>query len=182
MTHELVFAGFGGQGIMFMGLLLTYSGMKSDLEVSWIPSYGPEMRGGTANCSVVVSSEPIASPMVTEPTGAVVMNQPSLEKFAPLVVPGGSLLINDSLASPEDVNRDDIKVHSVPATETATELGNVRVANMVALGAFLEIIGAVQLETVKNSVADLLPQRRQKLIPLNLEALEAGYQLIRGHK
>ncbi len=176
MTHEFILSGFGGQGIMFMGLLLTYSGMKSGREVSWIPSYGPEMRGGTANCAVVVSDEPIASPMVTEPTTAVVMNQPSVVKFGPLLVSGGTLIVNKSMASPEALDREDIEIRGIPATEIATQLGNVRVANMVALGALLAAVPAVPMETVSDSLEDLLGERRSKLIPINREALAIGYK------
>ena len=128
MTHEFIMAGFGGQGVMLMGQLMSYAGMFDGKHVSWMPSYGPEMRGGTANCSVVVSDQPVASPVVTEPTCAVVMNAPSLDKFAPTVVPGGCLLINSSLVT-ADPGRDDVKVFKVPANEIANELGNSRAAN-----------------------------------------------------
>ncbi len=179
-TQEIIFSGFGGQGIMSMGMLLTYAGMQQGLEVSWIPSYGPEMRGGTAYCAVVIGSERIASPLVNEPTASVAMNAPSVARFAPAVVKDGILLVNSSLAAVEDVARRDIRVAGVPATGIANELGNTRVANMVALGAFLELVPVVELAALEQALAAVLPERRHNLIPLNLNALERGKDWIRS--
>lgn len=178
--QEIIFAGFGGQGIMSMGMLLAYAGMQAGKEVSWIPSYGPEMRGGTANCAVVVGDDPIASPLVNEPTAAVVMNSPSVARFAPQITPGGVLLVNASMAPTDTVDRNDITVASVPATGTANELGNIRIANMVALGAFLELVPVVSLEAVEEALTAVLPPRRHSLIPLNREALKRGRDWVRS--
>lgn len=177
MVEELVIAGFGGQGVMIMGQLLSYAGMHEGKNVSWIPSYGPEMRGGTANCSVVVSDEQIGSPIVSEPTTAIVMNRPSLDKFEPIVRPGGVLIYNSSLIdrAPE---RPDIRVIAVPANELALELGSDKVANMVVLGAYLAATGAVSAQAVKDCLAEVIPARRRDLIPLNIEALARGAQLV----
>jgi 2-oxoglutarate ferredoxin oxidoreductase subunit gamma len=141
MNHEIVMAGFGGQGIMLIGTLLTYAGKYEGKAVSWLPSYGPEMRGGTANCAVCVSDDAIASPVVVEPTAAIVMNIPSFEKFHRTVVPGGALVINSSLIRAENVRRD-ISVYEIPANDEAVKLGSDRVANMVCLGALLGATGA----------------------------------------
>lgn len=142
MTHEIILAGFGGQGVMVMGQLLTYAGMLEGAHVSWIPSYGPEMRGGTANCSVIISQEPIGSPIVTEATAVVAMNLPSLEKFESSLSPGGILVLNSSLIDRES-KRDDIVTYKVPANDIANSLGNARMANMVALGALNAALGYV---------------------------------------
>lgn len=178
MVEELIIAGFGGQGVMVMGQILSYAGMHEGKNVSWIPSYGPEMRGGTANCSVVVSDEPIASPIVTEPTTALVMNRPSLDRFEPMVQPGGLLIYNSSLIdrAPE---RTDIRVIAVPANELGEEVGSDKVANMVVLGAYIKARGTVSFETVGQCLAEVLPARRHDLIPLNLEALKRGAELVK---
>jgi len=147
MTLEAIFAGFGGQGVMLIGQLLAYSGMYEGKNVSWFPAYGPEMRGGTANCSVVVSDDPVGSPVISEPDVLVAMNRPSLEKFEKLLKPGGILFYNTSLIDIKP-QRTDIKVIGIPANDIATELGNAKVANMVVMGAILKATGAVDLETV----------------------------------
>ncbi len=177
MVEELVIAGFGGQGVMLMGQLLSYAGMHDGKNVSWIPSYGPEMRGGTANCSVVISDELIGSPIVSEPTTAIVMNLPSLSRFEPTVRPGGLLIYNSSLIdkAPE---RTDIRVIAVPANELAIELGSDKVANMVVLGAYLEATGAVSVEALKDCLSEVIPARRQDLIPMNVQALARGAELV----
>ncbi len=179
MNREIIIAGFGGQGIMSVGMLLAYAGMKAGKEVSWMPSYGPEMRGGTANCGVVIGDEPIASPLVTEPDAVLTMNTPSVEKFASKLLPGGVLLANSSLASTDSIDRDDIIIRSVPATDMASDMGNARVANMVALGAFLALVPVVSLGYVGDALASVLPPRRHNLIPLNQKALEMGYNSLR---
>lgn len=179
-TFEIILAGFGGQGVMSMGMLMAYSGMEEGLNVSWVPSYGPEQRGGTANCSVMISDRPVGSPVVTEPNTAVVMNTPSLQKFAPRMTPNGLLLINSSFTS-ERPERSDLRVIEVPANDIARELGNERVANMVVVGALVSAMeGAVKLETVKRCLAKVLPEHRHNLIPLNEEALERGAELLEG--
>lgn len=173
MNRELIFAGFGGQGVMSMGMALAYAAMFEGKHVSWLPSYGPEQRGGTANCMVVISDEPVASPLITDAGYAVVMNGPSLRKFAPHVKRDGILFINSSLvdAVPE---RDDIKVVQVPAVELAREVGDDRVANMVMLGAVVAATGVVRLEMVNAALRKILPHRRRHLIEVNEKALERG--------
>ncbi len=173
MNEEIIMAGFGGQGIMLMGKLLTYAGMKEDKEVSWMPSYGPEMRGGTANCTVIISDKRIPSPMSSKPDSIIVMNLPSLDKFLPKVKSGGTVFMNSSLIA-EEVTRDDVKVIKVPANEMANEIGNSKIANMVMLGSFVEEKNIVKPETVKESLEKVLSARNQKLIDLNVKALEKG--------
>lgn len=177
MEHRIVFAGFGGQGVLSMGMLVTYAGMLEGKEVSWLPSYGPEMRGGTANCNVIVSDEPVSSPIVTEPTAAVVMNRPSLDKFESLVEKNGLLFINSSLIEVKST-RGDIGVFYLPANEIATGLGNPRVANMVMLGAFLKKTQAVTLQSVLDSFLKVLGENKANLIPINEKALEAGMNAV----
>jgi 2-oxoglutarate ferredoxin oxidoreductase subunit gamma len=172
-AHEVIMAGFGGQGVMAMGTLLTYAGMLEGKYVSWMPSYGPEMRGGTANCSVVLSPEPIASPLVTEPTAVIAMNLPSLAKFERWLVPGGVLVVNASMVNRRP-GREDLRVIMVPANEIAGELGSDRVANMVALGAYVAAAQPVSAESVVESLKRALPPHRHNLIPLNRRALELG--------
>ncbi len=172
MIHEVIMAGFGGQGVMLIGQLMTYGGMLANKHVSWIPSYGPEMRGGTANCSVIVSDEEIGSPLVTEPTAVVAMNIPSLDKFEPTLVPGGIVIINSSLIE-RKANRDDIVAFYVPANEIADGLGNVKVANMVLLGALLAATGAVESEYVLNAFEKMFA-KRPELLEVNRAALAAG--------
>lgn len=177
MTEEVIMAGFGGQGVMVIGQLLTYSGMKVGKNVSWIPSYGPEMRGGTANCAVVVSDEEVASPVVAEPTTVIAMNRPSLEKFEPKLRPGGLLIYNSSLIDTRPM-RTDITVMPVPANEIAQELGNLRIANMVILGAYIAKSGVVPMESVKECLKKVISARHHDLIPLNEEALDRGAGLV----
>ncbi len=173
MTHDIVIAGFGGQGVMLMGQLITEAGLKEDKKVTWLPSYGPEMRGGTANCSVVVSDQDIGSPIVLSPSAAIVMNIQSFEKFAPMVREGGILFINSSLIE-QECTRTDIKQYRIPANEIAEKIGSSRVANMVMLGAFLEATHAVEVDSVVYTLKKKLPPHRQNLMPLNEEALKSG--------
>ena len=145
MLEEVIIAGFGGQGLMLMGRLLAYAGMLEGRKVAWMPSYGPEMRGGTANCTVIISSEEIASPIVTNPKTVIAMNKPSLDKFESLIQKDGLIVLNNSLID-QEVKRDDIKVLKIPANDIANKLGNLRVANMVTLGAYVKKSGVVRLE------------------------------------
>lgn len=182
MEERIVIAGFGGQGVMALGQLITYSGMIEDKKVSWLPSYGPEMRGGTANCSVIVSDEAVGSPVVIESTAAIVMNRPSLDKFEDLVVEGGNLLINTSLIERKS-DREDINVYYIPANEIANELGNPRVANMVMLGAFLEATKVVSVESVMDQAfTAVFGENRAHLKPINQEALDKGAELVREQR
>jgi 2-oxoglutarate ferredoxin oxidoreductase subunit gamma len=170
---EMIFAGFGGQGVMSMGMMVAYAGMIEEKNVSWIPSYGPEMRGGTANCAVVVTAEEIGSPIITEPDVVVAMNLPSMNKFEPMLKPGGLLIYNSSLIEREG-GRDDITVIGVPANQLATELGNSRVANMVVMGTLLAKTKAVGTESIKKALRQVLPSHRHDLLGINEEAIKRG--------
>ncbi|MBI2428160.1 MAG: 2-oxoacid:acceptor oxidoreductase family protein [Ignavibacteriales bacterium] len=174
-AHEIIIAGFGGQGVLSMGQIIAYSAMKEGKEVSWMPAYGPEMRGGTANCIVIVSPKKVSSPIVTTFDSGIVLNQPSLDKFAAKVKPGGLLLCEQStIITPCD--RTDIEMLIVPATETATKMGKRQIANMILLGAFLERRPVVAIGNVLQALRDVLPERHHHLIPLNEEALNIGRQ------
>ena len=177
MVERNIFAGFGGQGVLLMGQLLAAAGMKEGKNTSWIPSYGPEMRGGTANCSVMLSEQEIDSPLVTRPTSLIVMNRPSLEKFEDAVVPGGSIFVNSSMIDIK-VKRTDVNAYYVACTEIATELGNPKVSNMVMLGAYIGKSHCVDIETVLEALLETLGERKAKLIPLNREALKRGASCI----
>jgi 2-oxoglutarate ferredoxin oxidoreductase subunit gamma len=172
MQNEVQFAGFGGQGIMLMGQIMAQAAMQQGYEVVWIPSYGPEMRGGTAYCTVVISDRPIGSPIIRNPKHLVAMNRPSLEKFAPSVKSGGTIFINSSIIS-IDAGRDDVDVVKVPIIEIAKELGNVKVANIIALAAFVSRSQVVDFELLRESVKAKFANK-EKLIPLNMKALEEG--------
>ena len=175
MQNDVIMAGFGGQGILLIGKMLAYAGMHQGKEVSWLPSYGPEMRGGTCNCTVVISDRPVGSPVIRSPRAVLAMNLPSLDKFEPDVRPGGLLLINSSLIE-RDAARDDLTVVRVPANEVANELGNPRAANMVALGAYLGATGAVTIGEVEDVIRETFAGKPQ-LVELNLEALRRGVEL-----
>jgi len=176
--QEIIMAGFGGQGVMSMGQLLAYAGMLEEKAVSWMPSYGPEMRGGTANCTVVITEEEqVGSPIVSDPTTLVAMNYPSVQKFKEAVQKDGILLYNSSLIETE-VTADGIHVYPIPANEIAVELGNSRIANMVMLGALIELTKIVSIESVLESLKKVLPERRHNLIPLNEQALRKGAELV----
>lgn len=179
MEERIVIAGFGGQGVMAIGQLLTYSGMIEDKRVSWLPSYGPEMRGGTANCSVIISTDAVGSPVVVESTSAIVMNRPSLDKFEPTVVPGGKLFINSSLID-KKAAREDIDIYYIPANEIANDIGNPRVANMVMLGAYLEATKVVEVDSILNKAfTAVFGENRAHLLPINKEAMEKGAEIVR---
>lgn len=173
MIEEMIIAGFGGQGVMSMGQLLAYAGMIEGRGVSWLPSYGPEQRGGTANCTVVISDGQVGSPVVTQPSTAIVLNNPSFDKFEPRIRPGGLLIVNTSLVD-RDSKRQDIEVIGIKATELAHELGNPKVANMILLGAFLESTKVVTFESVIQSLAKVLSAEKEHLIELNRTALQKG--------
>jgi len=172
MQSEIKFAGFGGQGIMLMGKILAHAAMEEGLEVAWVPSYGPEMRGGTAYCTVVVSDRPIGSPIIKNPLHLVAMNGPSLEKFAPTVKGGGVIFVNSSLIK-FGSDREDVDELRVPVVAIARDLGNVRTANIVALSAFVSRSGIVPMETLKHCIRQEFG-KKPKLIPLNMEAVAAG--------
>lgn len=178
MQTEIILSGFGGQGVLFAGQLLSYAAMDSGLEVTWIPSYGPEMRGGTANCTVVISTEEIGAPVVRNPEIAIVMNLPSLDKYENLVKPNGLLVINSSMVNREPKRRD-IHVLSIPGNEIAEKIGDKRMLNMVMLGGMLANHSVLSLASIEKALHDHLPARHHHYLQSNIEALKAGstYQL-----
>jgi len=173
MQTEIIVSGFGGQGVLFTGQLLSYTAMDLNLDVTWFPSYGPEMRGGTANCTVIIADEEIGAPVVKNPTIAIVMNIPSLEKYESTVKPDGFLVVDTSMVD-RRVTRQDIQTLELPATEIAESLGNKKMTNMVLLGALLKKFPVVPLDALKKSLESHMPARHQKLLQLNLKALDAG--------
>lgn len=177
MTEEIIIAGFGGQGVLSMGKILAYAGLMNDLEVSWMPAYGPEQRGGTANVTVILSDKPISSPVLDRYDTAVVLNQQSLDKFEPKVKPGGTL-IYDPYGIHRAPTRTDINVYAIPAMETTVEMGNSKTFNMIVLGALLGIKPIVPLDAVMKGLKKSLPERHHHLLPLNEEALKKGMSLI----
>ena len=178
MLQEMIFAGFGGQGVLSMGSILAYAAMKEGKDVTWYPSYGPEMRGGTANCTVNISDLPISSPVVNEYDLAVVLNLPSLKKFESRTKKGGILIWENTIIK-EPPERDDIQVYGVPAVEKAShELKNVKVMNMIMLGALVTLNQIVKTDSLMKALADTLPERYHHLLPLNQKALELGMSLV----
>lgn len=174
LNEKIICAGFGGQGVMLMGQLITYAGMFEEKEVAWLPSYGPEMRGGTANCNVLVSEKMIGSPIITDDaTCAIVMNLPSLVKFEQDVAPKGTVMVNSSLID-NKVSRDDVNAVYIPANEIANDLGNARVANMVMLGAYLEMSKTVSPESVMKALKKIFGEGKAHLLDVNEQALAKG--------
>lgn len=172
MQSEVMFAGFGGQGILLSAKILAQAAMNEGKEVAWVPSYGPEMRGGTAYCTVVISDRLIGSPIIRNPMHLVAMNRPSLEKFAPAVKPGGVILVNSSLI-PIDSGREDVDEVRIPVNDIAVRLGSVRSANIVALSAFVARTGLVSMDTLRDCVEAEF-SKKKKLIPMNLAAVKEG--------
>ena len=177
MIQEIVIAGFGGQGVLSMGKILAYSGIMEDKEVSWFPAYGPEQRGGTANVTVILSDDPISSPVLNSYDVAIILNQPSLEKFEKMVKPGGSL-IYDTYGIQTPPTRTDIDIHKIEAMETSMKMENTRVFNMIVLGGLLKVSPMVQLENVILGLKKSLPERHHKLLPMNEEAIRKGMEII----
>lgn len=175
MIQKVIFAGFGGQGVLFAGKTLAYAGMDNELQISWLPSYGPEMRGGTANCSVIISDDPIGSPVITAPDVLIAMNKPSLEKFEDSVVTGG-LIVVDSFLIDKKVERDDVEVIYIPAKQLAEENGNANLGNMIMLGAALRREGMISLDAVCKSVEEHTPAARAALAEVNKKMITIGYQ------
>jgi 2-oxoglutarate ferredoxin oxidoreductase subunit gamma len=173
MQTEIIIAGFGGQGVLFAGQLLAYAAMDAGREVTWIPSYGPEMRGGTANCTVIISDEEIGSPNVRNPKAALVFNLPSFDKYELLVAPGGILIANASLIN-RGFRRTDLQAVSIPANQIAESLGEKRLTNMVMLGAMLAKLPVLPLETLEKALEDHIPARHKNLLPMNFQALRQG--------
>ena len=179
MQTEIIFSGFGGQGALFAGQLMAYTALDLDKHVTWFPSYGPEMRGGTAHCTVIISDDEIGSPMITRPQVAVVMNLPSWDKYEPLVKPGGVLVVNTSLVDRE-ATRKDIDVVSVAANDIAEEMGERRLANMILLGALLEKLPILPANKVADSLGRHIPEHRRSLLQANLKAMKRGAALVSG--
>ncbi|MFO7727649.1 MAG: 2-oxoacid:acceptor oxidoreductase family protein [Desulfonatronovibrio sp.] len=176
--NDAIIAGFGGQGVMLIGNLLAYAAMESGLNVTYIPVYGPEMRGGTANCTVVISDEDIGSPIIRNPLSLIAMNRPSLDKFQPTVQDQGVVIINSSLVDMELADRDRLKTFAVPANEIADKIGNTRMANMVALGAYTQATGLIDLATVQKSLDKVISAHYSHMIPKNAQALAAGAEAV----
>jgi 2-oxoglutarate ferredoxin oxidoreductase subunit gamma len=179
MHEEVIISGFGGQGALFAGQLLTYTGLDEGRHVTWIPSYGPEMRGGTAHCIVIISDDDIGSPIIRQPSVCIVMNPPSMDKYEPLVKPGGLLVANSTLVRTR-TERDDIEAVYIPANELAAELGNVKMANVVLLGAMLGSREILPIDSVKRTLETHIPERRRHIIEPNKRALDRGVQFARG--
>lgn len=177
VTHELLIAGFGGQGVLSMGMTLAYAAMVEKKEVSWMPSYGPEMRGGTANCIVIVSDKRISSPIVTTFDTVIVLNQPSMEKFEKSVKPGG-LLMYDSTNIISPPTRTDIEIVPISANAEASKMNNLKIMNMIVLGGFLAQRDIVRIESIMAALKKVLPERYHHLLPLNEEALKRGGELV----
>ena len=180
MQTEVIMSGFGGQGLMMIGKLLAYAGLEENKSVTWLPSYGPEMRGGTANCTVVIGDKPIGSPLITTPKAAVVMNQPSLEKFAPTLRPGGLLVVNSTMI-PIRSDRTDITSFRIRADDLATEMGNRRSANLVMLGAFVGLKEVVSHKTVLKAIEKTFASKPQ-FIDVNRKTFMKGYELAQAGK
>ena len=176
MTKEIIIAGFGGQGVLSMGKILAYSGLMEEKEVTWMPAYGPEQRGGTANVTVIVSDERISSPILSSYDIAIVLNQPSLDKFEPKVKKGG-ILIYDGFGVINPPTREDIQVYRIDAMDKAAELKNSKVFNMIVLGALLQVCPVVSDKGVEKALFKTLPERHHGLMPLNMEAIKAGKEL-----
>ena len=173
-TTQILIAGFGGQGVLFAGKFLAYKGLVQDKNVSWLPSYGPEMRGGTANCSVILSDMPVGSPIITEPDILVAMNLPSLQKFVDSVVPGGKILVDSTLID-EKVARTDVEVFYIPATQMAKDAGFATLANMILAGKVLKETDAVTFDGNKEPLESFIPAKKAALIDINCKALQMGY-------
>ena len=175
MQHELTIAGFGGQGILFAGKVIAHAAMDMGLNISWLPSYGPEMRGGTANCQVVISEEPIGSPIITHPDTLLVMNRPSLDKFEDEVKPGGTIIL-DSVYIDRRVKREDVTTVYIPAKKMAGEQGDDRLGNMVMVGHFIRLFGRIPLEEIEESMRRNISKSKADLAEFNIKMLEAGYR------
>jgi 2-oxoglutarate ferredoxin oxidoreductase subunit gamma len=180
IDYDLIISGFGGQGVMIIGNLLAYAAMKEGRHVTYLPIYGVEMRGGTANCTVVISSKEIGSPVVERPHAAIVMNLPSLVKYEPRVLSKGLLLINSSLIDPNETSRKDIELFPMPVNEIAIENGNPKLANMVALGAFIEKTKLVEMTSLFESLEKVLDERYHHLIPSNIKAIQIGAEFVQS--
>jgi len=179
--YDLIVAGFGGQGVLAIGNLIAYAAMKEGKHVTYLPTYGVEMRGGSANCTVVISSREIGSPIVQRPHALIAMNLPSLIKFGPRVLPKGLIFLNSSLINREEVTRDDVEVFPVPVNEIAIENGSPRMANMIALGAFIEKTRLVGISSIFDSLEKVFDERHHRHIPDNIKAIQIGSEYVKKH-
>ena len=173
-TTQILLAGFGGQGVLFTGKFLAYKGLVQDKQVSWLPSYGPEMRGGTANCSVILSDTPVGSPIITTPDVLVAMNLPSLQKFVDTVAPGGTIILDSTLIDMK-VEREDVTVYYFPATQMAKDAGFATLANMILAGKVLKVVDGIAWEDNKATLESFIPAKKAALIDINCKALQMGY-------
>lgn len=174
MRHDLFIAGFGGQGVLLAGTVLSCAAIIEGKDVSYLPSYGPEKRGGAAMCTVVITDGDLGSPVVGNPSVGIFLNQLSLEKYGPRIKPGGICIVNSSLAVAASINRNDMEILSIPMNEIASRVGDTRLVNMVALGAYASRTGVVRQDSLTAALADALPERNHKFIPMNILAIEAG--------
>lgn len=181
MKEEIIIAGFGGQGVLSMGKILAYSGVMQNQEVTWMPSYGPEMRGGTANVTVIVSDDRISSPIIHEYDTAIILNQQSLDKFESMIKPGG-LLLFDPNGITHPPTRSDISIHTIEGAEEAAKMGNPKTFNMIVLGAFLKLKPIIQDQNVEKGLKKSLPPRHHRLIPMNLDAITVGKEKVKEYK
>jgi 2-oxoglutarate ferredoxin oxidoreductase subunit gamma len=175
--EELIVAGFGGQGVLSLGMTLAYAGMVEGKEISWMPSYGPEMRGGTANCITIIGEDKISSPIISQFDSAIVLNQPSMDKFAPRVKAGGLLLYESgNIFKPS--TRNDIQIMGIPASTEALLMKNTKIMNMIILGAYLQLKPVVKIESIVEALKKVLPEKYHNLLPINQQALEKGAALV----
>ncbi len=181
MKETLIIAGFGGQGVLSMGKILAYSGVMQDYEVTWMPSYGPEMRGGTANVTVILSDKQISSPVATEFDSAIILNQQSMEKFEPMVKPGG-ILIYDTNGITSHPTREDIKIYTIDAASECAKMGNSKLFNTLILGAYIKVSPIVKLENVILGLKKSLPERAWKMLPENEKAIHHGAEIVKSRK
>jgi 2-oxoglutarate ferredoxin oxidoreductase subunit gamma len=181
MQEEFVFSGFGGQGVMFIGQLLAYAAMDNDMNVTWIPSYGPEMRGGTAHCFVVISDKMIGSPVVSRPGVGVIFNRPSFGKYEPVIARNGLLVVNSSLVPEAETRRDDLTLLKVPATDLAYELENARLANVIMMGAILTMRPVLPVAALRQALDNHIPAHRRGMLEANYQALRIGADFISKH-
>ena len=177
MTTQILIAGFGGQGVLFAGKFLAYKGLLEEKQISWLPSYGPETRGGTANCSVIISDEPVGSPIVSAPDALIVMNLPSFDKYEQAVVPGGKVFIDSTLIGRKAV-REDIDAYYIPATKMAADAGIPTLANMIILGKMIRETGAVSFVDLMSAMKKVVSAKHAELMDINIKALEAGYNYV----
>lgn len=177
MTDSIIITGFGGQGILFAGKILAYAALIKGKQLSWLPSYGPEMRGGTANCHVIISDEPVGSPIITNPDVLISMNKPSLEKFEKDVVAGGTVIYDKTLID-RDIARTDIRVVGIEATRIATEEGKASMANMIMLGALLKSTGIFTLDEIRAGVERAVPASKKDMVDYNMELIEKAYRSV----